>query len=64
MRGKNIRTDFQGQVVLSLEGLDDLLPGTTYDLICQLGCLTDLSYNPWGPVEAGFLYFTTFGGRR
>lgn len=63
MRGRNIKTDFKGIVELNLEKLDNLLPGTTYDLIGELGCLTDLSYNPWGPVGTGYLYFTSFGGR-
>lgn len=62
MRGRNIKTDFEGVVELNLDHLDELLPGTTYDLIGELGCLTDLSYNPWGPVDAGYLYFTTYGG--
>lgn len=64
MRGKNIKTDFDGVIELNLEGLPDdkLRPGVTYDIVGELGCLTDLAYNPWGPVDAGYLFFTTYGG--
>lgn len=61
MRGVNIKSDMRGTVELSFDGLDHLHSGEVYDVVADLGCLTDLAYNPWGPVEPGVLYFTTYG---
>ncbi|PHJ24936.1 sushi domain (scr repeat) domain-containing protein [Cystoisospora suis] len=49
--------------VVELHVKDPLVPGETYDLVAELGALTDLAYNPWGPVEKGIIVFHTTGGR-
>nr|CEL65316.1 TPA: sushi domain (scr repeat) domain-containing protein [Neospora caninum Liverpool] len=49
--------------VVELHVTEPLIPGETYDLVAELGSLTDLAYNPWGPVEKGTLVFHTTGGR-
>nr|PIL97582.1 sushi domain (scr repeat) domain-containing protein [Toxoplasma gondii COUG] len=49
--------------VVELHVTEPLIPGETYDLVAELGSLTDLAYNPWGPVEKGTIVFHTTGGR-
>ncbi|PFH32323.1 sushi domain (scr repeat) domain-containing protein [Besnoitia besnoiti] len=49
--------------VVELFVREPLVPGETYDLVAELGSLTDLAYNPWGPIEKGTLVFHTTGGR-
>lgn len=61
MRGRNIKSDKNGTIELDLTGLNDLLPGTIYDVSADVGFVTDLWYNPWAEEEH-LLSFTTFGG--